>query len=67
LNKREYVCTDCGYWDDCDIKAAQSILEEGLKILAERKNIMPAGTEANNLTEFSVKPSLVCETGSQIL
>ncbi len=62
LSDRIYLCSDCGYEEDRDLKSAQCIESEGLKIFltpAERRRIMPGDTETNALKIFESLSNIV--------
>ena len=62
LGDRIYLCSNCGFKEDRDLKSAQCIESEGLKTLltpAERRRIMPGDTETNALKIFESLSNVV--------
>ncbi|KKK52313.1 hypothetical protein LCGC14_3106180, partial [marine sediment metagenome] len=62
LGDRIYLCSDCGYEEDRDLKSAQCIESEGLKTFltpAERRRIMPGDTETSALKIFESLSNVV--------
>ena len=62
LRDRIYLCSDCGYEENRDLKSAQCIESEGLKTFltpAERRRIMPGDAETNALEVFKSLSNIV--------